>query len=84
LLIAGAIISYIPAKNIMTDESPYFYVVMSNITLNFVLFIFLWGIVSDKITKGKSRRYSWIFWGIGMIAIVMFFKFVGGFPTIFG
>jgi uncharacterized membrane protein YcjF (UPF0283 family) len=77
-------LTYLIARDMMITTRPWLYVVQSNVTLNFVLFLFGWGVTSEQLTKGKTRRAQWIVFGIGMIAIILFFKFVGGFPTIAG
>ena len=72
------------ARANMITQNTWLYIIESNITLNFVLFLFMWGVVSDRITKGKPRKVQWIVFGVGMIAIILFFRFVGDFPTIIG
>lgn len=76
--------AYIYARSKMTMIIAYLYIMQSNITFNFVLFLFLYGVVATKFTKGMSRRKQWLVWAIGMVLLVLFFRYVGGFPTIIG
>lgn len=76
--------SYMSVRNIMIVGNTWLYVIESNITLNFILFLLLWGVTSDRITKGKARRVQWGFFAGGMVGIILFFRFVGGFPTVLG
>jgi hypothetical protein len=69
--------------NILTNTITSYLSVMSNITVNFVLFLFLYGIIVDKYTKKMSKRKGWLIFIIGFIILVLFFKYVGGMETIF-
>ena len=64
--------------------APYITFHTSNITLNFVLFLFLYGIVCDKYTKHMSRRKGWIIWLVGFVVIIIVFRFIGGYETVIG
>lgn len=54
------------------------------LTVNLVLFLFLYGVIADRYTKKMKKWQSWLIWGVGIIAVIMFFRFVGGYNTIFG
>lgn len=77
------VVAYPFAQALMATNYPWFYIIQSNITLNFVILFFLWGVVSDIYTKGKSKKTQWIVFAVGLIALVLFFKVIGKFPTIF-
>lgn len=79
-----SVLAYMPAREVMTFSKPYFYITKSNITLNFVLFLFLWGVVSDWITRRRTKWVQWLVFAGGLVVLILFFRFVGGFPTIFG
>lgn len=78
-----AVAAYAFAWELMVINRPWYYIIESNITLNFVLLFFLWGVISDILTKGKKKKVQWVVFGVGLIALVLFFKVVGKFPTIF-
>ena len=82
-LIAGllTIAAYPFARSIMIKQETSFIAVLSNVpgTLNFILLFFLWGLMSDKMTKKMSRRNGWIVFFIGIFVLITFFQQVGGF-----
>lgn len=84
LIVSGAILSYAPAKALLTTQDATVTVIKSPITVNFVLFLFLWGLVADKIAKGMSRRKGWLLWLAGFAAIILAYRFIGGYETLFG
>lgn len=75
---------YMSARGIMIAGNTWLYIIESNITLNFILFLALYGAACDKYTKHKSKRDQWLIFVIGFVIIVAFFRIVGGFPTVFG
>jgi len=75
---------YMSARSIMIVQNTWLYIMESNVTLNFALLFFLWGIACDKFTKGKGRAYQWIVFGIGVAVLILFFRFVGGYETLIG
>ena len=77
-------LSYLSARSIMVAGNTWLYIVESNVTLNFVLFLFMWGLMSDRITKGKSKTTQWAVTLLGILALFAFFRFVAGYETIFG
>lgn len=76
--------AYIYARQIMITNLTWAYVTRSNITLNFVLFLFLWGVISTRLTKTKKQVIQWGVFVGGLTVIILFFKFIGGYQTIFG
>jgi uncharacterized membrane protein len=83
-IVIGAILSYPGAREIMIKQDVWIETIISPITVNVVLFLFMWGVVADKRTKGMSRKKGWLIWGLGFVAIIIVFRFIGGMPTIFG
>lgn len=84
LLGIATIIAYPIARALMIEDIAWYYKIISNITVNFVLLLFLYGVTVDKMTKHMSRKKGWIIWGIGFIVLILFFKYVAQWPTIFG
>lgn len=79
LLIAAIASSYMPVREMLIDQSTYFRAIISNVTLNLVLLYGIWGFYIDKATKKMSKRKGWAIFFIGIIAITLFFRFVGGY-----
>jgi len=76
-------ICYFPAREIMIRQTAWIEVMKSNVTLNFVLFFLLFGVVCDKLTKGMPKRKAWLIWGIGLLVLIILFR-SAGMDTIFG
>ena len=79
---AAAILFYVPAREHMIVQDAWVWIIKSNVTFNFILFFFLWGMLSDKMTKKLAKWKGWLVWGIGLIIIVLAFHFLGGYETI--
>jgi len=79
-----ALLCYLPARKLMIVQDAWIWIIKSNSTLNFFIFLFMWGVVTDHYTKGMPRRKGWLIWGIGFVVIALLFRFVGGMITIFG
>jgi len=77
-------LAYLPARTIMIDQSPVITVTASTITLNMILLYFIAGYTVDKATKNRSRMFGWVMLGIVLVVLTLFFRFVGGYETIFG
>jgi hypothetical protein len=84
LIIVTAASGYWFVRSVMIDQQTWFVVLKSNITLNFVLLFFLYGVLCDKITKRVSKKKAWMVWGAGLLILLLFFRFVGGYETVFG
>lgn len=85
LILGLAIVfSYSPIREIMINQEGSFMAIMSGLTLNIILLYFIWGVASDKLTKGKSKRFGWTVFFIGLFVLTLTFRFVGGLETIFG
>lgn len=87
LIAVFMVLSYAPAKEVIIRQSAWEKVVMSNITVNFVLLFFLWGMLADRISKSlkwNTRSWkSWFLFSAGLIAMMLLFRFAGGMLTIF-
>ncbi len=83
LLAIGITVSYLPAREAMIPQTAWLWVVKSPITLNFVVLFFLYGVACDKMTKGMTKKKSWLVWGVGLLILILLFSVVGGMSTIF-
>jgi hypothetical protein len=87
----GVIVSYNYAVDIMKTQIIADRVSISNVTFNLILLYFIWGMMADKISKRKGwdehKNTKWKGYALavfGCIMLGMFFRFVGGYETIFG
>lgn len=71
--------SYFPVKSMMIDQTPWFTVQASELTLNVILLYGLVGLMIDKQTKKMSKVKSWGIFIIAFIMLTLFFVIVGGF-----
>lgn len=82
-----AVVFYIPAREVMISQTAWVHIIKSNVTFNFMLFFFLWGMVSDNVSKrlgwGIHSWKSWTFFVVSLLLILVFFKNVGHYQTIF-
>ena len=83
-LVIFAVPSYWWARQAMIDQSTSFTATISNITLNFLLFLGVYGYIVDRKTKHMPKWKGWLILFIGFSVIVLAFRFLGGFETIFG
>lgn len=83
LILVAVVLVYVPTREIMIAQTAWIRIIKSDLTLNVFLLLFMWGLLIDKLTKKMSRRKGWIIWGVGTILLILFFRFVGGFETIF-
>lgn len=71
--------SYFSVKSMMIDQTPWFTVQASELTLNVILLYGLVGLMIDKQTKKMSKVKSWGIFIIAFIMLTLFFVIVGGF-----
>lgn len=78
--------AYIYARSKMTLMIVYLYIIESPLTLNFLLFLFFAGLFTDRYIKQKqlSKRKGWLLFAAQFVAVVLFFRLIGGGKTIFG
>ena len=79
----GVVVSYFPAREVMKLQTAWMWVVKSDVTLNFVVLFFLYGLGCDKLTRQMSRKKRWWVWAVGLVLLIIAFATVGGMPTIF-
>jgi hypothetical protein len=73
------VFSYYSVRSIMINQSPWFIVQASDLTLNVILLYGLVGLMIDKATKKMSKVKSWGIFLIAFIVLTAFFAIVGGF-----
>jgi len=82
---SGVAFSYIPARTHMASQWAWTWIIKSNVTLNFILIFFIWGILCDKLSKERgwstSGRRSWLLFALGIVLLIFVFKYLGGYPT---
>ena len=76
--------AYWYGRDTMLWFDSYVTITKTNMTLNFLLLFFFYGVLCDRLTKKMSKRKGWIIWLIGLVLIMILFRFVGGYATIFG
>lgn len=88
IISAIMIFAWATAKSWLVVQDAWLWVYKSNITLNFVLVFFIWGQVSDMIACKRGwkvgGRNNWIFFFVGLLALIFIFKYIGGYETIWG
>ena len=84
----GVAFSYIPARTHMISQWAWTWIIKSNITINFILIFFIWGMLSDRISKDKgwstTGRKSWLLFFVGIAVLIFVFRALGGYPTRWG
>lgn len=82
-IITGIVFAYSPVKELMIRQDAWVKVVQSTLSVNLFVFLFMWGVVSDRLTKRMPRKKSWAVWAIGLVVILGALR-AGGLPMIFG
>ena len=82
----GVIASYAYAVDLMNVQTAWIMIVKSNVTVNLVAIFGLWGIMSDQTAKKLkwSKTKGWLVFGAGIVAMIIVFRFAGGYVTIWG
>ena len=83
-VIAVVALSYAYMVNALTAVSSVFTAVEGGVTVNLILLYFFWGVMSDRIGKGRSRAFGWVVFCIGLAAITLTMRFAGGMHTLLG
>lgn len=50
----------------------------SNISVNYVLALYLYGVGADRLAKRVGKRKAWLIWGLGLTAMLVALKYVFG------
>lgn len=79
LVSIGMCLSYPNVVSILTDQTPWFTVQASELTLNVILLYGLVGVMIDKNTKHMSKWKGWTIAIIAFIVLTLIFVFIGGF-----
>ena len=81
LLAALILPSYIYGWNTVTAIG--FETTIYQITVVYLIFLYIAGMFLDKVTKKMPKKKGWLVYFAGLIFIIMFFKYVGGMETFF-
>jgi len=81
LLAIATILSYIYGWNILTAIG--FQTTIYQITVVFLIFLYIIGKTLDKITKKMPKAKGWAVYFTGLILVILVFKYIGGMETIF-
>lgn len=84
LMVAVLVPSYLFARQEMIGYEGYYISIVSPVTLNLILLYGIWGYESHRLTKKRSRLVNWAVFLGGCAVLTLFFRFVGGIPTVFG
>lgn len=75
-------LAYWYGYSVLTDQATSFTAVLSNLTANFTIFLYLFGLMIGKATKHMTRRKGWAVWAVCMLLMTMVLKFVFGWETL--
>lgn len=79
-----ASISYYQAKSLMIVQDAWIWIIKSNVTANFILFLFMWGVFIDYATRDMPKKKGWAIWAVTLSIVILFFRFITGMETTFG
>lgn len=75
--------SYIHARNVMTSQIVEWEAVLSNFTVNFILFLGLFGWLIGDLTKKMPKWKGWLIWGLATGTLFLLLK-LAGFDNLYG
>lgn len=75
-------IAYWYGRTVFIDQTTGFIVTLSNLSVNFFLFLLLFGYWLDKKLKKLPKWENWLVWGVCMVLMTLLFKFGFGWNTI--
>ena len=75
------VVAYTVARAIFLDQSTSYTVATSNITVNYVLALYVYGAAMDKVAKRVGKRTGWILYALGLVAILLVLKYVFGWTS---
>lgn len=73
--------SYVYGWRILTAIG--FQTTIYQITVVFLIFLYMIGVALDKYTKKMSKRKGWVVYLVGLVLVILVFKYIGGMETIF-
>ena len=78
VIILVPIALYPLARAVMLDQSTTYSETTSNITVNYVLALYLYGVGADRLARRIGSRKAWAFWATGLVVIIMALRYVFG------
>lgn len=73
--------AYVYGWTILTDQSTTYTVWDSDFTVNILILFGLFGALVDKKVKHLPKWKAWTIWAGATLALILFFKYVGGLET---
>jgi len=73
--------AYIYGQDLLSTQSTTYPAIINQITVNFVILLYLVGVQVSIYTKGMSKAKGWIIWAVVMVALILVFKYIGGMQT---
>ena len=75
--------SYLYGREVMISQISSWRAVLSNFTVNFLLFLGLFGWLIGDMTKKMTKWKGWLIWGIAVGTLFLLLK-LAGFDTLYG
>ena len=75
--------AYIYGRNVLTEQMLMYEAIMTNFTVNFILFLGLFGWLISDLTKKMPKWKGWLIWGLATGALFLLLK-LAGFDRMFG
>ena len=73
--------AYIFGQHLLVEQSTTYPAIINQITVNFVILLYIVGVQVSNYTKDMSKAKGWIIWAVVMIALILVFKYIGGMQT---
>ena len=75
--------AYIYGRNVLTEQMLMYETIMTNFTVNFILFLGLFGWLIGDLTKKMPKWKGWLIWGLATGTLFLLLK-LAGFDRMFG
>ena len=75
--------SYLHARSLMITQVNEYEAILSNFTVNFILFLGLFGWLIGDLTKKMAKWKGWLIWGIATGVLFLMLK-LAGFDSLYG
>jgi len=73
--------AYIFGQNLLATQSTSYPAIINQVTVNFVILLYIIGVQISGYTKGMSKAKGWVIWAVIMVALILVFKYIGGMQT---
>jgi hypothetical protein len=81
LLSVLVIPAYLFGWGILTTQSTIYIAIVNKLSVNIILCFYLVGLYVNIYTKNMAKWKGWVIWALAIMALIMFFKYVGGLET---